>query len=389
MNHLLSFSHTLLFQQKQAWVLRTILFIAGIFFSSLGIQAQPDAPKLREKVGVLYIDTKGFTLDAAQMGQLTRLELDKLGIYEVLDKYDVDYIAEKEQLKLDNCFGKICLVEVGKKLGADKMLTGSVELISEKIIISMRLIDVATQSVERSQVVEYLNLKPQIQVMVGVTLRKMLALPVDDNTFNKLTRTDEYESSLNNPDVDRLNLNGPRMGATIFTGEQARRLRAPNNEGGADAIPIMFQFGYQFETSYLNQGGLQALFEFIPIVTGLDQGLIIPSITVLHGLRSNRSGLEFAFGPSVSISTVAEGLYVDGKWLRTTDWWAANPDATIAPSTIKRYDSRGKATAVSTFVFAFGKSFKSGRMNIPVNVFVIPNKSGTRFGLSVGFNGRG
>ena len=190
-------------------------------------------------------------------------------------------------------------------------------------------------------------------------------------------------------DASKLILNGPRMGATFFTGEQAKRIKAPNSLGGADAIPLMFQFGYQFETSYLNQGGLQALFEFIPIVTGLDQGLIIPSVTVLHGLRSNRSGYEFAFGPSVSLTTVGEGFYMEnGDWTLLKDWQLANPDGT-APATVNRFDTRGKPSLTSSFVFAFGKSFKSGRMNIPINVFAIPNKNGTRFGLSLGFNGRG
>ncbi len=363
-------------------------FFAVLLTSATTLSAQTPT-NLREKAGVLYIDTKGFTLDAIQMGQLTRVELDKLGIYEVLDKYDVDYIAEKEQIKLDNCYGKICLVEVGKKLGADKMVTGSVELISEKIIISMRIIDVGTQSVEKSQVMEFLNVRQQIQLMLGITLRKMLALPVEEDVVNKLTRVDGYESTINNPDIVKLNLSGPRMGATIFTGEQARRLQAPTNAGGADAIPLMFQFGYQFETSYINQGGLQALFEFIPVVTGLDQGLIIPSITVLHGVRSNRNGIEFAFGPSINVTTVAEGFYEGDNWVLLSDWRSANPNPPSVPATVIRFDSRGTPKVSSSFVFAFGKSFKSGRMNIPVNVFVIPNKTGTRYGLSVGFNGRG
>ena len=53
------------------------------------------------------------------------------------------------------------------------------------------------------------------------------------------------------------------------------------------------QFGYQFETQYLNQGRVQGLFEFIPTITGLEQGLILPSMTVLHGLRDNKTGIEF------------------------------------------------------------------------------------------------
>jgi len=51
-------------------------------------------------------------------------------------------------------------------------------------------------------------------------------------------------------------------------------------------------------------------------------------------------------------------------------------------------DSRGKITYHTGFVFAAGKSFKSGKMNIPVNAFVIPSNNGIRFGLTFGYNAR-
>ena len=344
---------------------------------------------LKEKVGVLYIDSKGFALDPVQMGNLTRLELDKTGVYEVLDKYDVEYLAEKEGLKLDNCYGKICLVETGKKLRADKMLTGSAELLGERIVISFRLIDIGTESVEKSQVMEFLNLRAQVQLMIELTIRQMLGLPNDQNLVNKLTKADDYESAINLPERAKLNLSGPRMGMTVFSGDVVKRLQDSERNGGLNVRPVMFQFGYQFETTYLNQGGLQALFEFIPIITGLDQGEILPSISILHGVRSNKNGFEFAFGPILYVNTEAEGFYNNGTWTRLTDWERTFPNVTPPGEVVRRLDTRGEPRLTSSFVFAFGKSFKSGKMNIPVNAFFIPNKSGHRFGISVGFNGRG
>ena len=355
----------------------------------LGTAQAQTTPTPKEKVGVLHIDSKGFTLDPVQMGNLTRIELDKLGQYEVLDKYDVDYLAEKESLKLDNCYGKICLVETGRKLRADKMLTGSAELLGERVVVTFRLIDVGTESVERSQVMQFLNLRSQVQLMIELTLRQMFGLPVDQNLLTKLTKTDDYESALNVPDVSRLNLSGPRMGLTVFSGETARRFAAPRSEGGLEATSVMFQFGYQFETTYLNQGGLQALFEFIPIITGLDQGQVLPSVSILHGVRSNRRGFEFAFGPVLYLSKEAEGFYQDGRWTMLSDWQKANPNQPTTFPTKFEFDNRGTPKMSSSFVFAFGKSFKSGKLNIPINAFYIPNRGGHRFGLSVGFNGRG
>ncbi len=340
----------------------------------------------KDKVGVLHFDSKGLVLDAAQLGNLARVELDKLGLFEVLDRYDIAYLVEKEGLKTDNCFGKICLVEVGRKLGADKMLTGSVEVIGETIVLTARLIDVGTASVERSQVIEFLALKNQVQPMLAVSLQKLFGLPSDPNLVTKLTKKDDYPSEINSPDTKRLNLGGPRMGTTIFTGDMASIMKLSESRGGIDATPVMFQFGYQFETAYLNQGGLQALFEFVPVVTGLDQGQVIPSISFLHGLRSNRTGLEFAFGPNLFLTRRANGYFENGAWHLPGDWQSGEPNPN---EIVKRFDSRGDYTVGTAFVFAAGKSFRSGRLNIPVNAFFIPARDGHRFGLSVGFNGRG
>ncbi len=369
----------------QKSVLLLIIFLAT---TSLSLAQDPNTA-LRSKVAVLHIDSKGFILDPIQMGNMVRLELDKIGQFEVLDKYDVDYLAEKEKLNLTNCYGKICLVETGRKLRADKMLTGSVELLGEQIVISLRLIDVGTETVEKSQVMQFLNLRNQVQLMVELTIRKLLGLETDANVVSKLTQKNDYASSVNLPDIAKLNLSGPRMGLTVFTGAVAKRFSAPRSQGGLDANPVMFQFGYQFETTYLNQGGLQALFEFIPIITGLDQSQIIPSITVMHGIRSNRNGIEFAFGPSLVVTKEAEGLYINDTWNLLTDWRIANPDLAAPNDTEVLFDRRGETKLNSSFVFALGKSFKSGRLNIPVNAFFIPNRGGHRFGISVGFNGRG
>jgi len=361
-----------------------------LLFLLCGLPAySQNPPVVKDKMAVLHIDSKGFTLDPVQMGNLTRIELDKLGLYEVLDKYDVDYLAEKESLRLENCYGKICLVETGRKLRADKMLTGSAELLGERVVVTFRVIDVGTESVERSQVMEFLNLRNQVQRMIELTLRQMFALPLDQNILTKLTKSDDYESALNMPDVARLNLSGPRMGVTVFSGALSQRLSAPTSEGGLGANPVMFQFGYQFETTYLNQGGLQALFEFIPLVTGLDQGQILPSASILHGVRSNRRGFEFAFGPILYLTKQAEGFYENGRWTRLTDWQKTHPNETAAFPAEIQFDNRGEPKLSSSFVFAFGKSFKSGKLNIPINAFFIPSRGGHRFGLSVGFNGRG
>jgi len=49
------------------------------------------------------------------------------------------------------------------------------------------------------------------------------------------------------------------MGVAFFTGEFGQILKAKPSNGGFDMYPSMYQFGYQFESMYLNEGSFQAL----------------------------------------------------------------------------------------------------------------------------------
>jgi hypothetical protein len=51
-------------------------------------------------------------------------------------------------------------------------------------------------------------------------------------------------------------------------------------------------------------------------------------------------------------------------------------------------DSRGSTQVSTGFLFALGKTFRSGKLNLPVNLFFIPSTTGLRYGISVGWNGK-
>ncbi len=337
----------------------------------------------RERLAVMNIDTRGIpSTDPVQVGNWARTEMERLNRYEVIDRYDIEYLFKNANVSVENCYGKQCLVDVGKKIKADKMMSGTVEAFGEHLVLTLKLIDVGSESVEKNQVMEFLNLRTQLPTIIQLAVKKMFDQPIEADLLTKLTKKFDYESTVNNPEAERLNLSGPRMGFTAFTGNTAEILRSANTKGGYDAMPFMFQFGYQFEVQYLNSGNFQALFEIIPLVTGLDQGKAFPSISILNGLRSNLGGWEFAFGPIFYLTTKSKGYFQNGEWIKATE--------TTEPSIVleERVDSRGNPAFDAAFVFALGKSFKSGKLNIPVNAFLIPSQSGLRAGLSFGFNAK-
>lgn len=340
------------------------------------------------KLAVVSFDTNDETLNNEELLEILRLAMTKETKYATIDKYEVAEILGKNNIESSTCFSLSCLKTAGKLLEADYVLTGGASKLGDRIFISLRMTDLKTnQQVETSQEFSYIPQKASD--MVKLTVDKMMGRTIDANLEKTLSDKESYESAVNNPDDYQLNLSGPRMGYTFFTREGANIIRAPKSQGGYNRTPAFFQMGYQFEKQYLNEGNVQALFEFVPMVSGLDQGLFIPSFTIFNGLRNNKNGLEFAIGPSVNTSKQVLKYEHEGTFYTRNE--LIDEDPLIEPSDLEsewKTDSRGTVRLNSYIVIAAGYSFKSGKLNIPINAFVVPAKDNLRFGLSVGFNTR-
>jgi hypothetical protein len=142
------------------------------------------------------------------------------------------------------------------------------------------------------------------------------------------------------PPADVVALSGPRVGMTIL-GQST--LDAIKKDTGISLGPVISQFGWQFEKQfYSTAAGPTAVTECVLLLGGLDQGVAIPSLNWLVGVRT-REGAEFGIGPN------------------------------ITPS--------GAALAI-----AAGMTFRAGTLNVPFNVAVVPSRSGTRVSLLTGFS---
>ena len=349
----------------------------------LGISLQLSAQK-KTTIAVFNFDTQNIDITPEQMGNMARLEVEKLDTFEVLDRYDVAYLAKKQNLDLNGCYGKLCLIDIGEKIHSEKILAGSVERYGKTIIVTIRLIDVKKKIIEKTQVEEFLDIQDEIQSMIGLSIKRLWGIEFNDLLYKRLTKISQFQNAIIAQNESRLKLNGPRLGAVGFTGESFKIMSSPEDQGGLNAFPIMFMFGYQFEIQYINQGNFQALFEIVPAITGLDQSFVFPSISILNGLRHNVSGWEFALGPIISLTAKDKGYYDNkGEWHLSRYWESDKP---IPYKEKMRMDSRGTTRLEAGFVFAIGKSFKSGKLSIPVNFYIIPSKDGARIGLSVGYN---
>jgi hypothetical protein len=141
--------------------------------------------------------------------------------------------------------------------------------------------------------------------------------------------------------IKAVNLSGPRIGVTSLSQGVIDKLA----ERGIEVRPLITQFGWQFEKQFYSQdSGLTAVTEWIILVGGLEQDVVLPSVSWIVGLRT-KEGAEFGIGPNVT-------------------------------------------PAGTAIVFAAGVTFRAGALNLPVNFAVVPAKAGTRVSLLGGFNFR-
>ncbi|MHC1775485.1 MAG: hypothetical protein AB9834_08740 [Lentimicrobium sp.] len=366
-----SFNQTGAKSGSPAVAIAFITFIVLFIISTMKVSAQD-----KKSIAIISMDTKDLVYDSQAITNMVRLELEKANVFEVLDRYDVSDLIKKNNIEPESSFGKNSLVETGKLLGADKMLSGSIEKFGDKLILIFRLIDVQSASIEKTNVMEYVNQQDQLQTMIRLSLNNVLGIANDKMILDLLVNFDQPITS----SKTTLKLSGPRVGATITWGPSAERMSAPLNEGGFNMYPVSSMIGYQFEKQYLSSGDFQALFELIPGINSLESGNIVPTISGLLGFRFNKSGIEFGLGPNLRFVKMANGYYDEQN-----NWQLAD-STDLGFEIVKELDSRGEVEVTTGMIFAVGKTFRSGYLNLPVNLYISPRKSGSTAGITIGFN---
>ena len=128
-------------------------------------------------------------------------------------------------------------------------------------------------------------------------------------------------------------LAGPRIGFTFITpGATADMINTKfdaDEPYGETGTAFITQYGWQWESRFADGGGdVTGIVEWVALVGGMEKGLFLPSVSSIIGARTS-NGLEFGVGPNLSLSGVG-------------------------------------------MVFAIGHNFKSGNLNLPVNIVFMP-----------------
>jgi len=383
---------------------KTLLILITIAFVN-GINAQSNS-----SVAVANPNVEGLYATPSICAKIIRLELSKLNKYSVYDAFDMEEVYAQDSTYRNNCLSKSCLVEFGKKLETDYMITGSYDLLANKIVITLKMIDVKNNRIHKSGLREFTNQEKELQRMTEVVLKEMLGIPPNKELVDRLKFDNDI---ITKSTVGKVSNSGPRVGVGFMTGSFYEFANRPKDQGGLDIIPAVSMIGYQLEAQYVGTDNFSALAEFILNVNGLEQGKFIPTLSILNGFRFGDAGWEFAFGPGFTLTRTSNGFFDTeghygnaGHYYSVGSWnsdfsdyvYAHNndPNNTVMLSdndyTEKGYnaeetlDERASVKGAFMFVMAFGRTFRAGALNIPVNIFYSSRGAGGIAGVNVGFN---
>ncbi len=144
------------------------------------------------------------------------------------------------------------------------------------------------------------------------------------------------------PAFRQRNLAGPRLGFTYVPGKGELVNEMRENDLG----PVLSQFGWHFEYQVVpEQEGPSFVVELVPLIAGVEYGMLIPSASLAMGIRFP-GGFEFGLGPNVMA---------------------------------------GRDEVHTSLIIALGKSYNYGGVSIPVNLACATSPKGNRFSIIFGY----
>jgi TolB-like protein len=375
--------HLCFIMKREIFTFNRMVCLLAISWCSL-LSAEAQTTTSKRVIAVAGVETASNTNNRHMLADIARFELIRMDTFQVLDRYDHTQRTTPENNTA--CYSLPCLKSFGEANKADLVLFGHVSDLGKSYVVAFRLVETKSGQIVAASAREFMYLSEEIPNMVRVTVQHLFGRVQNKQLEATLLTSNELQASYVLSRIDVLNLSGPRMGFANAVGPNVAILRAPFSEGGFEGRPFMFQFGYQFEMRYINERKVQGLFEIVPMLSGLDQNMFLPSLVIMNGVRHNKFGLEFAAGPSFMANRIARGYFDNGKWKLENEWNGpgANPNPLV-----RRLDSRGAYELSTQMVVSVGKTFRAGGMNFPVNAFYVPGLNGNaRYGLSLGFNAR-
>lgn len=209
-------------------ILTSIAAFSFTFKAASQIQQNPTIA-----VALPYVN--GLESKPASVAKMMRLELIKLNKFKVYDEFDMNEIIKSNPEFNTECFGQTCLINLGKALNTDYVMFGSFDGLSNRIVVSIKMMDIKNKVLYTSKVREFDDQEFELQRMVEIVMKEINEMPMEPEVIKRLEYKNEPITSTN---VGRINNSGPRVGAAYMFGSINEFATRNQAQGGLGIHPM-------------------------------------------------------------------------------------------------------------------------------------------------------
>lgn len=227
----------------------SVLVVTAPVVSVTVARAQPvpaapgDGPEaaLDQKIAVWRFDALGIENElVARLETLFRMELARLSKHQLPTRREIERAVTSEQ---QNCTGEErCLASIGKKIGVDVVITGTVGAMGSSYVLNIKAVDVATQKLIKRIDSDPLRGSPDDLIEgVRVAAYRLLAPAQLHGSIQIQTDILGAEVRLDDKQIGKTPLANLGVLAKQQLGRHKLRVQAPGYDPFDDEVDVHFQ----------------------------------------------------------------------------------------------------------------------------------------------------
>jgi hypothetical protein len=213
-------------------------------------ESKPEAA-ITQRIGVWRIDALGIDQElATRLETLFRLELDRLAAKPMPTRREIDRVVDSQ---LRQCTGEDkCLAAIGKKIGVDVMVSGSVGELGDNYILNIKAVDVAKSTQIRKIQSDPLKGSPDELIEgIRVAAYKLLAPEQLHGSIIVLSDLVGATVKLDGTGVGKTPLAAPIAHQAL--GKHVLRVEAKGYQPFEDQVDVRFQKSTRVEVRLVNK----------------------------------------------------------------------------------------------------------------------------------------
>jgi len=202
-----------------------LLFYILLLSSHLLAQDQ-----VKTNVAVLDFESQDISLSANKaLSNIVRKELIHVGNFNVIDRGNMEQILKEQGFQQTGCTSQECIIAVGRLLGVNKIISGSISKLGQMFIIDLQLTDVERGQIEKLESEKFTGPIEQLIGPISNVTKRLVGVKSTEETATFI-----YVSSV--PTGAKVHINN------VFVG--SANIKIPISEPGEYKVKITLS-GYE------------------------------------------------------------------------------------------------------------------------------------------------